>query len=60
MGSRTFRDMMAYWPSSTEPYAAPMNDIPKVVFSRSRSSPTLRLLVHPTAVGRGLPSAAMT
>jgi dihydrofolate reductase len=35
MGSRTFRDMAAYWPSSTEPFAAPMNEIPKVVFSRT-------------------------
>jgi dihydrofolate reductase len=34
MGSRTFRDMAAYWPSSTAPFAAPMNQIPKVVFSR--------------------------
>lgn len=34
MGSRTFHDMAAYWPSSTEPFAAPMNEIPKVVFSR--------------------------
>jgi dihydrofolate reductase len=34
MGSRTFNDMAAHWPSSTEPYAAPMNQIPKVVFSR--------------------------
>lgn len=33
MGSATFRDMAAYWPSSTEPFAAPMNQIPKVVFS---------------------------
>ncbi|HET6620182.1 MAG TPA: dihydrofolate reductase family protein [Dongiaceae bacterium] len=35
MGSRTFRDMVAYWPTSTEPYAPPMNEIPKVVFSRT-------------------------
>ena len=34
MGSRTFADMAAYWPSSTEPFAAPMNRIPKVVFAR--------------------------
>lgn len=34
MGRRTFEDMVAYWPTSTEPYAAPMNEIPKVVFSR--------------------------
>jgi dihydrofolate reductase len=34
MGSRTFRDMAAHWPRSTEPIAAPMNEIPKVVFTR--------------------------
>jgi dihydrofolate reductase len=34
MGSRTFQDMAAFWPTSTEPFAAPMNAIPKVVFSR--------------------------
>jgi dihydrofolate reductase len=40
MGSRTFRDMAAYWPKSTEPFAAPMNQIPKVVFS-TRGLPAL-------------------
>jgi len=34
MGSRTFHDMAAYWPTSNEPFAAPMNKIPKMVFSR--------------------------
>lgn len=34
MGSRTFHDMAAYWPTSTEVYAPPMNQIPKAVFSR--------------------------
>jgi dihydrofolate reductase len=34
MGSRTFRDMAGYWPTSTEVFAAPMNQIPKAVFSR--------------------------
>jgi len=34
MGSRTFHNMAAYWPSSIEPFAAPMNEIPKVVFSK--------------------------
>lgn len=33
MGSRTFHDMASYWPSSNEVYAAPMNEIPKAVFS---------------------------
>jgi dihydrofolate reductase len=34
MGSRTFHDMASYWPASSEPFAAPMNEIPKVVFTR--------------------------
>ncbi len=35
MGSRTYYDMAAFWPSSDSPLARAMNDIPKVVFSRS-------------------------
>jgi dihydrofolate reductase len=34
MGSRTFRDMAAFWPSSTGVFAPPMNQIPKAVFSK--------------------------
>ncbi|HEY1541718.1 MAG TPA: dihydrofolate reductase family protein [Xanthobacteraceae bacterium] len=34
MGSRTFQAMAAYWPTSTEMFAPPMNQIPKAVFSR--------------------------
>jgi len=34
MGARTFRDMSSWWPTSTEPYAPPMNQIPKAVFAR--------------------------
>src|ERR1700733_9935987 len=34
MGSRTFHDMAAYWPTSTEVFSPPMNQIPKAVFSR--------------------------
>lgn len=37
MGSHTYQDMAAYWPSSTEPFAAPMNEIPKIVFSQGSS-----------------------
>ena len=33
MGSRTFADMAGYWPTSTSPFAPPMNGIPKAVFS---------------------------
>ena len=35
MGSRTFQDMLAYWPTSSDPMAAPMNEITKVVFSKN-------------------------
>lgn len=35
MGRRTYHDMVAYWPTSDSPIAAPMNEIPKAVFSRS-------------------------
>ena len=33
MGRSLYHDMAAHWPTSTEPYAQPMNDIPKIVFS---------------------------
>jgi dihydrofolate reductase len=33
MGSVSFRGMAAWWPTSTDPFAAPMNQIPKAVFS---------------------------
>jgi dihydrofolate reductase len=35
MGSRSYYDMAAFWPYSEMPIAAPMNDIPKIIFSRS-------------------------
>lgn len=34
MGSRTYYDMVSYWPTSKEPIATPMNTIPKVVFTQ--------------------------
>jgi dihydrofolate reductase len=46
MGRTTYQEMAEYWPRSTEPYAAPMNDIPKIVFSRTLSEaswPTTRI-----------------
>ena len=33
MGSRSFRDMASWWPTSTDVFAGPMNQIPKAVFS---------------------------
>jgi dihydrofolate reductase len=35
MGHKTYRDMASYWPVSTNMFAAPMNSIPKVIFTRS-------------------------
>jgi dihydrofolate reductase len=35
MGRVTYEEMAAYWPTSTSDYARPMNEIPKVVFSRT-------------------------
>jgi dihydrofolate reductase len=35
MGRVTYQQMAGHWPTSTHPYAALMNDIPKVVFSSS-------------------------
>ncbi|MFD7155215.1 dihydrofolate reductase family protein [Kribbella sp. NPDC059898] len=33
MGRTTYQEMASYWPHSDDEYAAPMNDVPKVVFS---------------------------
>jgi dihydrofolate reductase len=34
VGSRTFQMWAGYWPTSTDMFAAPMNQIPKAVFSK--------------------------
>ncbi|MGH8209986.1 MAG: dihydrofolate reductase family protein [Steroidobacteraceae bacterium] len=34
MGSRTFQLMASFWPTATGPFAPPMNQIPKAVFSK--------------------------
>lgn len=39
MGSGAFGDMAGYWPTADSPYAAPMNALPKLVFSRSLPVP---------------------
>jgi dihydrofolate reductase len=38
MGRATYEDMAGYWPSADSVFAAPMNEIPKVVFSKSLTS----------------------
>jgi dihydrofolate reductase len=40
MGRATYEEMATAWPTSTDDYAAPMNEIPKVVFSRTLTEAT--------------------
>ncbi|GAA3093877.1 dihydrofolate reductase [Kribbella aluminosa] len=35
MGRTTYQEMASFWPHSDDDYAAPMNDIPKIVFSKT-------------------------
>jgi dihydrofolate reductase len=35
MGRATYEEMAGFWPFSDDEYTAPMNDIPKVVFTRT-------------------------
>ena len=58
MGSRSFRDMASYWPTSTDQFAPPMNQIPKAVFSRRgpaglRNVSTTAALDEASAVNAG-------
>jgi dihydrofolate reductase len=38
LGATAFTEMAPYWPSASGPFAGPMNEIPKVVFSHSLTS----------------------
>lgn len=38
MGRKTYEDMSSFWPTSDSVYAPPMNEIPKVVFSKTLES----------------------
>jgi dihydrofolate reductase len=40
MGRVTYEQMAAHWPTSDDDYAAPMNEIPKVVFSKTLTDTT--------------------
>lgn len=35
MGRKSFESMAPYWPTATGPFAVPMNEIPKAVFTKS-------------------------
>ena len=49
MGRVTYEEMAKFWPSSDHPIAAPMNEIPKIVFSASLQSATW----PPARIARG-------
>jgi dihydrofolate reductase len=40
MGRGAYEEMAPYWQQSTEPFAKPMNEIPKAVFSRTLTEAT--------------------
>ena len=40
MGRVTYEEMAGFWPTSTDDYAAPMNEVPKVVFSKTLNEAT--------------------
>ena len=50
MGSRTFLGMAAFWPTSTNVFAPPMNRLPKAVFSRQGPA-ILSKAFQPAALG---------
>ncbi len=37
MGRTSYEEMASFWPQSPHPYAAPMNEFPKIVFSKTLS-----------------------
>jgi dihydrofolate reductase len=49
MGRVTYEEMAEFWPTSDHPIAAPLNNMPKVVFSASLPSATW----PPTRIARG-------
>ncbi len=62
MGSRSYYDMAPFWPFSNLPFAPPMNDIPKIVFSRKGLDVdrTARALAHAQAHQSGQPGVTPT
>jgi dihydrofolate reductase len=52
MGSQTFRVTAPFWPTSTLPFATPMNQIPKAVFSKRGPA------ILAAATAGGVPGAA--
>lgn len=56
IGAVTYERWAGFWPGATGPFAQPMNEIPKVVFSHSLAAAEWR----PTTIARGNLSATVT
>lgn len=56
MGSKTYADMISWWPYSSEVFANPMNSIPKAVFTRH--DPASVRKVQPTQAVKDAAKAA--
>lgn len=56
MGATTYAQLSAYWPTASGPFAPPMNEIPKVVFSNSLDSADW----GPVTIARGEVTEAVT
>ena len=56
IGAGTYADWATFWPSAPGPFAKPMNEIPKVVFSNSLTSADW----GPATIARGDLAAAVT
>jgi dihydrofolate reductase len=56
MGRNLYGDMAEHWPTATDPFAAPMNEIPKLVFSATLEEAEW----GPTRIVRGSAVEAVT
>lgn len=55
MGRKSFENMAPYWPTATGPFAAPMNEIPKAVFTKNGFK---GIASTPTTTGEQSPAQA--
>lgn len=58
MGRKSFETMAPYWPTATGPFAAPMNEIPKAVFTKKGFKGVD--FVHTTSAGHSPAEASWT
>ena len=63
MGRKSFESLAPYWPTANGPFAPPMNEIPKAVFTKKdmQASPLVRISRLPRLPGpkRGFSTAIL-